>query len=391
MRIAMVGQRTNAGSVGGVEGHVSMLSAALSDLGHDVSIFVRPRYGVDPVGEHVRLLSRPSVPSKHLEAISHSTLAMLEARLRGFDVVHVHGVGPALTLPLGRLARRAGPVCVTIHDQDYNKDKWAAPARFALRMGEAAACRFADEVIVVARYLQRHLEAAHGRSSHYIPSGRESIETAPPGPLLERAGLEPHRYLLFVGRLVPEKGCHHLIEAILRSSTGHRLAVVGGPSHSAAYADRLRAMAAGDPRIVFLGHLSRERLAEVRSSAAACVMPSLQEGLPLALLEALYAGLPVIATDIAAAREVTELAATGRLVLVPPGDPDALRAALERVPCPAPPARPGGLPWPTWKTVALQVEGVYRRALADRAPGHVAPAGQPGAAVRPATDADASG
>jgi glycosyltransferase involved in cell wall biosynthesis len=326
-------------------------------------VFTRPRYGTGPARANVALLPRPSVPGKHLETITHCTLSAVEANLRHFDIVHVHGVGPALTLPLLRLSRRA-KLCVTIHDQDYNKDKWSATAKLVLRIGERSACRFGDEVIVVARYLQRHLELVHGRGSHYVPSGRESIDMPPPGDNLRRFGLEPRRYLLFVGRLVPEKGCHVLVEAMERSSTQHRLAVVGGDSHSARYVRSLHARAAGDPRVVFLGQLSRGQLAEVRSNAGAFVMPSLQEGLPLSLLEALYAGLPVIATDIAASHEVIGGTPRDRLELVPPRDAEALRAAIDRVRYPSPDARPGMLPWPTWAEVAVQTEAVYRRALA---------------------------
>lgn len=362
MRVAMIGQRTNLGSVGGIEGHVGMLAQHLADRGHEVTVFTRRRYGAPAVPvAGVTLARRPCLHTKHFEAISHSLVTSLECAVRGFDLVHYHGVGPALTIPIGRLSRSAR-VCVTIHDQDYNKDKWSPAAQRVLRAGEAIACRYADELIVVARYLQRHLAETNGRTAHYVPNGRSPVDVLPPGDHLRRFGLEPSRYLLFLARLVPEKGCHTLIDAVRASSIRHRLAIVGGSSHSADYAESLRVRAGDDPRIVFLGHQTGDALAEVRSNAACYVMPSFQEGLPLSLLEALYSGLSVIASDIPASHEVITERTRERVELFPPRDVGALRRAIERVPYPGPAPSRDAIDWPTWADVAAQVEAVYLRA-----------------------------
>jgi glycosyltransferase involved in cell wall biosynthesis len=366
MRIAMVGQKTNITRFGGIERHVGLLADRLAERGHQITVFTRGSYG-EPVraAPGVELRQRPCVPTKHLEAITHSSLCSLEAGLRGYDVVHVHGVGPSLSIPFARLGRRAA-VCATIHDQDYNKEKWSGFARRALRAGESSACRHADAVISVAHYIERHLELVYGRHAHYIPNGNDPLTLRPAGETLAEHGLESGRYLLFLARLVPEKGCDVLIEAIRSSSTDRRLAIVGGASHSDQHAAHLRRLAGDDPRIAFLGFQSGDALDELRTNAAAYMMPSRQEGLPLSLLEMLWYGLPVIASDIPAVHEVDGAVPSDRVTLVPPGDVDALRTAIEGLAAETP-ITPGQLAWPTWADVAAEVEGVYTQAVRRRA------------------------
>jgi glycosyltransferase involved in cell wall biosynthesis len=363
VRIAMVGQKTNVTQFGGVERHVGLLAERLAERGHDVTVFIRPRYGrPQPGPPNLQLVERPCVSSKHLEAITHSALCASESALRGYDVVHVHGVGPSLVIPLAR-ARRGAAVISTVHDQDYNKGKWAGFARLALRAGERSASRFADEVIVVARYLEHHLRDVYGREAVYVPNGNDPLTLCRSTEVLRRHGLEPGRYLLFLARLVPEKGCDLLIRAMRESRTPYRLAVVGGSSHSDEHARLLRELAHGDERVAFLGFQSGDALDQLRTHAGAYVMPSRQEGLPLSLLEALWYGIPVIASDIPAVHEVDGAVARDRMRLVPSGDVAALRSAIDHLPYPAPPARPGELDWPTWGDVAERVEAVYGAVL----------------------------
>ena len=353
----MVGQKTNVPHIGGVEGHVAHLADELTERGHDVTVFTRSGYGTAAAGA-VNVRRRPCLHLKHFEAISHATLCSFETLASRFDVVHYHGVGPALTVPVASLRPKAR-VCVTVHDQDYNKRKWSSFARYWLRAGERVACERADEIIVVARYLEEHLLQTYGREARYVPNGYSPVDLLPPGDLLAEHGLEPGKYLLFLARLVPEKGCDVLIEAVRRSQTPYRVAIVGGASHSAEYTQSLCALAEGDSRFVFLGHQSGDALAEIRASAACFVMPSYQEGLPLALLEALWSGLEVIASDIPAVHEVDGSRASSRITLVPPGDSDALRHAIDALHFPNRTYHHEGIEWPSWSEVAERVEDVY--------------------------------
>jgi glycosyltransferase involved in cell wall biosynthesis len=280
-------------------------------------------------------------------------------------VIHFHGVGPCLAIPFARV-RRKSVVCATVHDQDYNKGKWSSFAQRALRAGESSACRRADEVITVARYLEGHLRSAYGRESVYIPNGNDPLPVRPASEILSGFGLEPARYILFMARLVPEKGCDILIRAFRESKSPYRLAVVGGSSHSDEHANALRVLAGDDPRIRFLGFQSGEALDELRTNAAAYVMPSRQEGLPLSLLETLWYGMDVIASDIPATHEIDGAVAPDRIKLVPPGDVAALRAAIDELPWPGRTGKPGSLAWPTWAEVADEVERVYSELIETR-------------------------
>jgi glycosyltransferase involved in cell wall biosynthesis len=365
MRIAMVGQKTHVWQFGGIERHVGLLAERLAERGHDVTVFVRPGYGGTNGSGPLRTPMRPCLPTKHLEAITHSSLCALEASLRGYDVIHFHAVGPSLAIPLAHV-RRHPVVCATIHDQDYNKAKWSSLARGMLRLGEASACRYADAVIVVARYIQSHLRLTYGYEAAYVPNGNDPLTVRPASDFLRGAGLEPGGYLLFMARLVPEKGCDVLIKAFRSSPTRYKLAVAGGSSHSAEHERELHRLAGDDPRIRFLGFQSGEALDELRSHAAAYIMPSRQEGLPLSLLETLWYGTPVIASDIPAVHEVDGAVPEGQITLVAPGDEDALRAAIEALPWPSAPRSAGNLHWPTWADVAERVEEVYLETLAGR-------------------------
>jgi glycosyltransferase involved in cell wall biosynthesis len=355
----MVGQKTNVTRFGGIERHVGLLADRLAERGHEVTVYTRGRYGA-PVAaaDGVSLVHRPSVSTKNLEAITHASLCSLESGLRGYDVVHVHGVGPSLSIPFAKIGRRSA-VCATVHDQDYNKEKWSPFAQRMLRAGERTACRHADAVIAVARYIQRHLRESYGCEAAYIPNGNDPLPVAQPGPFLDEVGLRPGGYLMFLARLVPEKGCDVLIEAVRGSDTPYHLAIVGGASYSDEHAAALQRLAGDDPRIHFLGFRAGSELDELRTNAGAYVMPSRQEGLPLSLLEMLWYGMPVIASDIPASAEVDGSVPPDRVRLVPPGDVAALRRAIEALPSPGSVGTPDELNWPTWADVAEQVEEVY--------------------------------
>lgn len=291
----MYGLRSIGQGSGGVEKAVEELSIRLAQRGHRVTVFCRSRYNPGRQEyQGVRLVNLPTIYTKHLEAIVHSFLAGC-ASMQGYDIVHVHAVGPALTSFLPRWG--GNRVVATVHAMDWRREKWGPAAKLALALGARAATTFPHKTIVVSRLLQEYFRTRFQRQTIYIPNG---VTPGTPRQIdrLRRFGVEGNDYLLFLGRLVPEKGCHFLIEAFRKTDLNCRLLVVGDTTHTDNYLGQLRALADNDPRIVFTGALFGDEKNEAYSNAMGLVFPSLLEGMPIVLLEALTMGCPVLCSDI---------------------------------------------------------------------------------------------
>lgn len=296
----MIGQKGLPAAHGGVERHVEQLGEKLASLGHEVVVYTRPSYS-DPAlrsykGMHLK--SIPSIPTKHLDALTHSFLCSLDSRRQPFDIVHYHAIGPCLTAPLAR--KRGHRLVATVHGQDWRRAKWNAFATLALRAAEEMALRVPDATISVSKSLAEFYRSRGVRNVHYIPNGVSVPEEDDP-EFVAALGVEPGEYAVYVGRLVPEKGAHYLIEAWKRLRTRRKLVVVGDSSFTDAYVGSLRR--AGD-NVIFTGYLYGVRLAAVFRNAGLFVLPSDLEGLPIVLLESLAFGTPVLASDIPPNREV---------------------------------------------------------------------------------------
>ena len=305
LRVAMVGQKGYPPVQGGIEKHVAELAARLPGLGIEVDIYSRPHYSdlhgaCDLPG--VRVLRLPSLATKHLDAISHTIIATGDALLRRPDIIHFHALGPGLLAGIPR--RLAGiPTVTTVHGLDWQREKWGRFARWVLRRGEQAAVRLPDATIVVSRALADHFAAAYGSEVHYIPNGI-TPEPRLPRRLLDGVGI-PARYVLFVGRLVPEKGCHLLLEAWdalpPAARQGRSLVIAGGAGFTSGYEQDLHRQAGADVR--FLGFVHGQLLTELYSNADLLVLPSTLEGLSIALLEGMSFRLPCLVSDIPPNRE----------------------------------------------------------------------------------------
>lgn len=330
LRIAMIGQRGLPATHGGIERHVEELGARLAERGHEVVAFCRPGYS-DRTGVHHRgiyLAKSRTVPTKHLEAFVHSGTSTLAALGDEFDIVHFHAIGPGLFAPLPKFLSDAR-VVQTIHGLDDQRAKWGNGAQRVLRMAGWLSARVPDETVVVSRALQEHYLQRYGRSTHYVTNGAPAVEQRPDlSPELRALGIESGRYVLFVGRLVPEKDPAGLMAAFAQVDTDLRLVLVGGSSFTATHVNDLEAMAAQDPRVVMTGFRYRDELASLYSNAALFVQPSLLEGLPITLLEAAAYGLPVVVSDIAPHLEVLGVPEPGRDTF-PAGDVVGLTKALQ--------------------------------------------------------------
>jgi len=325
----MIGQKGLPATFGGIEHHVQEIGSRLAAKGHDVAVYCRPNYASEDQAEFLgmRLRHLPTIGTKHLDAIAHSAVATIAALREGFDVIHYHAEGPGMLAFAPRAASGAS-VVVTIHGVDHERAKWGRAARGVLRAAGWLSAHVPDATITVSRDLTEHYARLYGCDTVYIPNG-VPVAGATANAALP-AGVERGGYVLFVGRLVPEKQPDTLIRAFRALDTDARLVISGGDSFSGTYVDHLMRLAGGDDRIIFTGYVFGDALRSLYESAAAFVLPSSLEGLPLTLLEAIAAGAPVVVSDIPPHIEIVRTDGPGHRV-VPVGDIDALRRTLSTV------------------------------------------------------------
>ncbi len=325
LRIAMLGTRGVPASYSGFETCVEELGARLAARGHDVTVYCRVPHishsGVSYRG--MRLVKLPTIRTKHLDTIAHALLSSLHALGRRYDIALYFNVGNS---PVSWLPRIAGQqVVLNVDGLDWKRKKWGRFARWYIRSCERWATRFPHRMVTDSRRVQQYYRERYGATSTYIAYGAEPT-AVPPGRWLQRYGLTPRRYILFVGRLVPENCAHQLVEAFRDLATDLRCVIVGDAPYAAAYIRSLKATA--DPRVIFTGYLFGEGYREFLSSAYCFVETSEVGGTHPALLEAMAAGRCVVVNDTA-----ENLETIGDAGFSYPGEMGAagLRAVLERL------------------------------------------------------------
>ena len=335
MKIVMFGHKRIPSREGGVEIVVEELSTRMAALGHSVTCYNRgghhvsgKQYDVQTGGSFhgVRLRTVPTLDKKGLAAVTSSFFAGIRSAFSGAEVVHIHAEGPAFMCWLPKLFGKR--VIVTVHGLDWQREKWKSGfgAKY-IRMGEKMAVRFADEIIVLSENVRSYFRTAYGRETRWIPNGVCVPERREADVITEVYGLEKDEYILFLGRLVPEKGIHYLIEAFRSLDTDKKLVIAGGTSDTDAYVRLLKEAAGEDARILFTGFVQGGMLEELYSNAYLYVLPSDVEGMPLSLLEAMSYGNCCVVSDIPECAEVVE----EKAVQFAAGSVDSLRSALENL------------------------------------------------------------
>jgi len=377
MKIAMIGQRGVPATFGGVERHVEEIGARLAEDGHEVVVYCRRGYAESRPSSYrgMTLVHQHTVNSKHLESFIASATAAAATLGRGFDVVHFHAVGPGLFTPIVRFFSRAR-VVQTIHGLDGERAKWGRGASVLLRFGTWLSAKVPHATIVVSKALQEAYRERYGRETVHIVNGAPEVSPRAADAITERWGLTKGSYVLFVGRLVPEKAPDQLLSAFGDVPGETRLVVAGGSSHTDEYVADLNAAAAADPRIIMAGYVYGAELEELYSNAAVFVLPSLLEGLPLTLLEAASYGCSILASDIPPHVEVVGSSGPGGR-LFPAGDVPALTKQInEALQAPAEEERAAVEALSarvcstySWERSAGDTEALYERLIVRRAPG----------------------
>ena len=304
MRIAVIGSKGLPPHQGGIEHHCAEVYSRLAKKGHLVDLFGRSSYtGLSWrdrfAYQGIRVMSMPGSGLRGVDALTSSAMSAALSSLLVYDVVHFHALGPSLWTWLPRLAGSA-KVVVTCHGLDWQRSKWGKRSSYLIHLGEKAAVRFADHITVVSDDLQEYFDTVYDQRTTYIGNAPANYsdcdDTFSYGKSL---GLNPQKYILFLGRLVPEKCPDLLIQAFNAAQMNDwKLVLAGGISDTSKFAKSLVHLAKNNPNILFPGELHGAKLSEIVRNAGLFTLPSNLEGQPLALLEAMREGIPIVASDI---------------------------------------------------------------------------------------------
>jgi len=308
LNIIVLGIRGFPDVQGGIEKHSEELYPRLVKLGYNISVIARSPYipwkkrVSEWNGVKFRYLWCPRI--KSIEAIVHTFFGMIVARLISPDILHIHGIGPSILTPFAKLLGLK--VIVTNHGPDYRRQKWGSFAKFMLKTGEYLGTRFADRVIVISEAIKSMLESKYSRIDlELISNGVNLPEYVPAGDTLKEYRIKHGKYAFTACRFVPEKGICDLIAAYKKiEKPGFKLVIAGDADHETEYSRDIKKLAKEADGIILTGFVSGRRLGELYSNAGLFVLPSYYEGLPIALLEALSYGLPVLASGIPGNREI---------------------------------------------------------------------------------------
>ena len=313
LNIAMFGHKRIPSREGGVEIVVEELSTRMAALAHNVTCYGRRGHHVSGAKfdgavfteyKGVKIRSVYTLNKKGLAAVTSSFFAALRASLSKADVVHIHAEGPAFMCWMPKLFGKH--VVVTVHGLDWQREKWknGLGSKY-IYWGEKMAVRFADEIIVLSRNVQEYFWDTYRRRTSWIPNGATRSECLEPEEIVKRFGVAKDDYILFLGRIVPEKGIHYLINAFKQVDTCKSLVIAGGASDTDDYMLYLKELAKEDDRIRFTGFVQGKVLEELYSNSYVYVLPSDLEGMPLSLLEAMSYGNCCLTSDIKECTEVT--------------------------------------------------------------------------------------
>ena len=350
LNIAMLGHKHMLSREGGVEIVVYELATRLSARGHQVVCYDRSTQHVSGETEldrrtevsGVKIIPVWTVEKKGLAAMTSSFSAALRVGKSPVDVVHIHAEGPAAMCGLIRKLGKKGSrdrangrkknerkprIIVTIHGLDWQRAKWGGFASRYIKFGEKQAVKKADEIIVLSSALQDYFRKEYGRETRFIPNGVTKPIPEPANIITEKWGLEKDSYILFLGRIVPEKGLRYLVEAYRTLHTDKKLVIAGGSSDTEAFMVELKEMSEGDERIIFTGFQQGRVLEELYSNSYVYVLPSDLEGMPLSLLEAMSYGNCCVVSDIPECVEVVE----DRAAVFKKADVEDLRRVLQEL------------------------------------------------------------
>lgn len=316
MKIAIIGHKRIPSREGGVEVVVEELATRMAALGHEVIAYSRRGHNVAGkqydrdrgfpkkpyMYKGVKVVPVKTIDAKGLAAMTSSIFATIKAIKEHPDVIHYHAEGPCAALFLAHIAGIR--TVATIHGLDWRRAKWGRLASCYLKLGERIAVKYADEIIVLSKNMQQYFKLKYNRQTCYIPNGINKASQVSAKEIKSKYGLDKDEYILYLGRVVPEKGIEYLIDAFKTIDTDKKLVIAGGSSDSEEYFQQIKHKAQTDHRIIFTGFVEGRVLTELYSNSYVYVLPSDLEGMPMSLLEAMSYGNCCLVSDIPECREV---------------------------------------------------------------------------------------
>lgn len=315
LKIAMIGHKRIPSREGGVEIVVEELSKRMVNDGHIVHAYNRKGHHIsgkeyevnnDNLSEYkgINIIQVPTIKVKGLAALTSSFFATIKALFGKYDVIHFHAEGPCAMLWLPHLFGIR--TIATIHGLDWQRAKWGKFATTYLKLGEKIAEKYADEVIVLSKNVQQYFLDVHNRETKFIPNGIQKPTIIEPEIIKEKWNINKNEYVLFLGRIVPEKGLEYLVNAFKNVNTTKKIVIAGGASDTNEFMNSIKEKAKDDDRFIFTGFVEGKVLEELYSNAYIYVLPSDLEGMPISLLEAMSYGNCCVVSDIAECTEVIE-------------------------------------------------------------------------------------
>ena len=319
MKIAMIGHKRIPSREGGVEVVVEELSTRLVKDGHQVDVYNRRGKNVQDRNadkdkknlkeyKGVNIITIPTINKKGIDALIYSFLASIRALFGKYDVLHYHAEGSCAMLWIPHLFKKK--IVVTIHGLDWQRSKWGGFATKYIKFGEKLAVKYADKIIVLSKGVQQYFKDTYNRDTVFIPNGVNKPIIRKADIINKKYGLAKDDYILFLARIVPEKGLHYLIEAFKQLKTDKKLVIAGGASHTNDYLEKIKKMASEDDRIIMTGFVQGQELEELYSNCYLYCLPSDIEGMPISLLEAMSYGCNCLISNIEENIQVTGKYAT---------------------------------------------------------------------------------
>lgn len=315
MKIAMIGHKRIPSREGGVEIAVEEISTRLVKEGHSVDAYNRRGKNVQDKNadnkqkklkeyKGVTIKTIPTINKKGLDALLYSFFASVIVSFKKYDILHYHAEGSCAMLWIPHLFKKK--IVVTIHGLDWKRSKWGGFATKYIKFGEKLAVKYADEIIVLSKGVQKYFKDTYNRNTTFIPNGVNKPRIREAELITKKYGLKKDDYILFLARIVPEKGLHYLIKAYKDLQTDKKLVIAGGSSHTNEYLEEIKKMSREDNRIIMTGFVQGQELEELFSNCYLYCLPSDVEGMPISLLEAMSYGCNCLVSNIEENTQVTE-------------------------------------------------------------------------------------